>query len=208
MENKMVFWFVVRVIGITTLLIGLYVLYTGISPFFPQLWHIQWVDIPAVVTSTHEYSSTGDRYPDSCQVYYAYMVDGTSYWGKFDNPPEGSRAGRIHPDQIRSGYPAKFDPYHEAKLQRLRVRGDGPGSHGARIFPFGSPRPSAQSAAAGYLRRHGNVGRGAPRTRPNGARDKRADTIYPPAPSLGRRNHALHLDPHARPKAMAIKRTA
>ena len=35
MENKMVFWFVVRVIGITTLLIGLYVLYTGISPFFP-----------------------------------------------------------------------------------------------------------------------------------------------------------------------------
>ena len=26
MENKMVFWFVVRVIGITTLLIGLYVL--------------------------------------------------------------------------------------------------------------------------------------------------------------------------------------
>ena len=82
MENKMVFWFVVRVIGITTLLIGLYVLYTGISPFFPQLWHIQWVDIPAVVTSTHEYSSTGDRYPDSCQVYYAYMVDGTSYWGR------------------------------------------------------------------------------------------------------------------------------
>ena len=33
MGNKMVFWFVVRVIGITTLLIGLYVLYTGISPF-------------------------------------------------------------------------------------------------------------------------------------------------------------------------------
>ena len=93
MENKMVFWFVVRVIGITTLLIGLYVLYTGISPFFPQLWHIQWVDIPAVVTSTHEYSSTGDRYPDSCQVYYAYMVDGTSYWGKFDNPPEALAPG-------------------------------------------------------------------------------------------------------------------
>ena len=93
MENKMVFWFVVRVIGITTLLIGLYVLYTGISPFFPQLWHIQWVDIPAVVTSTHEYSSTGDRYPDSCQVYYAYMVDGTSYWGRFDNPPEALAPG-------------------------------------------------------------------------------------------------------------------
>lgn len=93
MENKVVFWFVVRVIGITTLLIGLYVLYTGISPFFPQLWHIKWVDIPAVVTSTHEYSSTGDRYPDSCQVYYAYMVDGTSYWGKFDNPPEALKPG-------------------------------------------------------------------------------------------------------------------
>ena len=93
MENKAVFWFVVRVIGITTLLIGLYVLYTGISPFFPQLWRIQWVDIPAVVTSTHEYSSTGDRYPDSCQVYYAYMVDGTSYWGKFDNPPEALAPG-------------------------------------------------------------------------------------------------------------------
>lgn len=93
MENKAVFWFVVRVIGITTLLVGLYVLYTGISPFFPQLWRIQWVDSPAVVTSLHEYSSTGDRYPDSCQVYYAYMVDGTSYWGEFDNPPEALRPG-------------------------------------------------------------------------------------------------------------------
>ena len=46
MENKMVFWFVVRVIGITTLLIGLYVLYTGISPFFPQLWHINGLTSP------------------------------------------------------------------------------------------------------------------------------------------------------------------
>ena len=97
MENKMVFWFVVRVIGITTLLIGLYVLYTGISPFFPQLWHIQWVDIPAVVTSTHEYSSTGDRYPDSCQVYYAYMVDGLSRRAH----PSGSNTIRI-PRKIRS----------------------------------------------------------------------------------------------------------
>ena len=36
MGNKMVFWFVVRVIGITTLLIGLYVLYTGIDVYKRQ----------------------------------------------------------------------------------------------------------------------------------------------------------------------------
>ena len=206
MENKMVFWFVVRVIGITTLLIGLYVLYTGISPFFPQLWHIQWVDIPAVVTSTHEYSSTGDRYPDSCQVYYAYMVDGTSYWGKFDNPPEALAPGasiriKYDPDTPQNSIHITKPSYNDCAFAVM----------GLVLTVLGFFLSGALALLRKALRRDtsdGNVGRGAPRTRPNGARDKRADTIYPPAPSLGRRNHALHLDPHARPKAMAIKRTA
>ena len=208
MENKMVFWFVVRVIGITTLLIGLYVLYTGISPFFPQLWHIQWVDIPAVVTSTHEYSSTGDRYPDSCQVYYAYMVDGTSYWGKFDNPPEALAPGasiriKYDPDTPQNSIHITKPSYNDCAFAVM----------GLVLTVLGFFLSGALALLRKALRRDTSDGTETSeeerRAHAQTVREiKRADTIYPPAPSLGRRNHALHLDPHARPKAMAIKRTA
>ena len=175
-------WFVVRVIGIRDVAHQPLRPLCEISPIFRSSAY-QWVDIRG--GDRHVNTLTGDRYRASVECVRIW-----SNWdellGQVRQPAWLSRQARI----IRINAMGCRKSIHiTSQLQRLRVRGDGTGSHGARIFRSGDLRASAQPFVAETTLSTSTKCRKKAPHHANGARNK-GDTM-PPSFFLWACNHAL-----------------